>query len=60
MVKGCMIKVTKDNNDLPTNDGLSDIYDPGTLVKGTLRPDYNHLIVLSFGDYVQDKQSVTS
>ena len=57
-MNGCVIKVTKDDNDLPINDGLSDIYGPITLVKGTPRPDYDRLIMLSFGDYVQVKQPV--
>ena len=58
MIKGCVIKVTKDNTDLPLNDGLSDIYGPGTLVKGTTRHDYNLLNELNFGDYVQLTQLV--
>ena len=58
IVKGCVTKVTKDNNDLPLNDGLSGIYGPGTLVKGTPIPDYNCLKTLSFGNYVQAKQPV--
>ena len=53
MVKGCVIKMTKDNNELPINDGFLDIYGPGTLVKGTVRTDYNRIKVLKFGDYVQ-------
>ena len=56
MVKGCVIKVTKDNNDLPLNDGISDTHGPGTLVTGCNRPDYNDLKQLNFGDYVQVKQ----
>ena len=48
MAKGCIIKVTKDNNGLPIKDGLSDIYCRGILVKGTPRTDYNQLKALSF------------
>ena len=54
-----MTKATKDNNDLPINDGLSDIYGLGTLIKGTPRPDYNRLKMLSFGDYMQATQTVS-
>ena len=57
-MKGCIIKVTKDNNELPINNGLSDIYGPGTLVKGTPRLDYNRLKALSFGYYAQATQLV--
>ena len=58
MIKGRVIKVTKDNNNLPLNDGLSNIYGPDTLVKGTARLDYNRLNALNFGDYVQATQLV--
>ena len=58
MMNGCVIKVMKDHNDLPINDGLSDMYGPGTLVKVNARPDYNRLTGLNFGDYMQVTQPV--
>ena len=51
-VKGCVIKVTKDHNDLSANDGISDIHGPGILVTVRQKPGYNRLNVLNFGDYV--------
>ena len=40
IIKRCVIKVTKDHNDLPQNDGISDFHGPGTLVTGYQKPDY--------------------
>jgi len=56
MIKGCVIKFTKDSKDLPLNNGLSNVYGPGTLIKGTMQPDYNVLKALNFGDFVQATQ----
>jgi len=53
-----VIKVTKDHNDLPALDGISDVHGPGTLVVGSQNPDYNRLKVLNFGDYVQTRVTV--
>ena len=41
MIKGCLVKVTKDNKGLPLNTGLSCIYWLGTLVRYTARTDSN-------------------
>ena len=60
MVKGCTINVTKDHNDLPANDGISNIHGPGTLVTGSQKSDYNRLKVLNFSDYMQAHQPVNS
>ena len=57
MLKGCVIKVTKDNNNLPLNDGISEIHSSAILVTGRSRPDLNKLMGLNFGDHVQVKQS---
>ena len=57
-MKGCVIKVTKNHNDLPALDGISDTYGPGTLVTGSQRIDYNRIKVLNFGYYVQAHEPV--
>ena len=59
MVKGCVIRVTKNHNDLPALDGISDVYGPGTLVTGSQRLNYNRIKVLNFGDYVQAHEPVS-
>ena len=56
MLKGCVIKVTKDNNNLPLNDGISEIHSPATLITGRIMPEFDKLKGLNFGDYVQVKQ----
>lgn len=52
MVKGCIFKVTKDNNDLLLNDGMSYICGQCILVRGNVRLDYNCITVLNVSDYV--------
>ena len=58
MIKGCVIKLTKNQNELPAYDGILDVHSPGTLVTGCKKTDYNRLNVLHFGDYIQAHQPV--
>ena len=58
MVKGCVIRVTKNHNELPALDGISDVYGPGTLVTRSQRLIYDRIKVLDFGDYVQAHELV--
>ena len=49
---GCVIKVCKDENSLPAQNGVSSTTSPGTFILGTPRPDFNVMSRLNFGDYV--------
>ena len=43
-------------NCLPADDGILDTMSPNTLVTGAQNLDYNELVKLQFGDYVQVHQ----
>lgn len=59
MVRGAVIKTVQEANDLPVEDGVADNISPGTLIVGTQRPNYNNIIQLNFGDYVQVHEGKT-
>ena len=52
MAVGCLTKVYKDENQLPTQNGVSNTASPGTMILRTSRPDFNVISRLNFGDYV--------
>ena len=53
MVRACVIKVTKDLNDVPSGVGVSKDISPASFIAGRPTPDYNKVTELNFGDYVQ-------
>ena len=53
MIRGCLIKVVKERNNLPAENGVSRTVSPCTMIMGRPPPDYNEVIKLNFGDYVQ-------
>ena len=53
---GCVNYNIKRLNNLPADDGISDTLSLNTLVMGAQNPDYNELVKLQFGDYVQVHQ----
>ena len=53
MVRGCCVKVIKDLNNMPAEGGVSRTISPGSLIGGKPPPDYNKVMGLNFGDYVQ-------
>ena len=56
LVTGCINYNIKRLNNLPADDGISDIMSPNTRVTGAQNLDYNKLVKLQFGDYVQVHQ----
>ena len=53
LVTGCVNYNLKRLNNLPADDGISSTMSPNTLVTSAQCPDYNELVKLHFGDYVQ-------
>ena len=53
MVKGCVVKVTKDANNTPAENGVSKVLSPASMITGRPTPDYKRITELNFGDYVQ-------
>lgn len=62
MIMACAIHTVAQVNQLPSKVGVSTTMSPLTLITGTPRPDYHHVMDLNFGDYVQDTipRSVTN
>ena len=57
LVMGCVnYNIKHLMNNLPADDGISDTISPNTLVIGAQNLDYNELVKLQFGDYVQVHQ----
>ena len=56
LVTVCVNCNIKRLNNLPADDGISDTMSPNTLVTGAHNLDYNELVKLQFGDYVQVHQ----
>jgi len=52
MVAGAAMHALISINQLPSNNGLSNILSPSTLITGESTPDFNNIIKLNFGDYV--------
>ena len=57
LVAGCVQSVVKTLNNTPKRGGLSDILSPSTLVTGRPPPDFKTLTKLSFGEYVELKET---
>ena len=53
MVEGCVNSATMKINDLPADDGVSEVLSPAMLIVDRPAPDYNYVTSLQFGDYVQ-------
>ena len=53
MVAGMITHVVKCLNQIPTESGIDTDLSPATLITGSSPPDYNSVIKLNFGDYVQ-------
>ena len=53
MVAGMLTHITKSLNQLPAENGIDMHLSPATLITGCAAPDYNSVIKLNFGDYVQ-------
>ena len=53
MVAGMVLHVVKNLNSLPTDIGIQCGYSPASLITGSAPVDYNTVISLNFGDYVQ-------
>ena len=60
MVEGAQIHSIYRRNSLPAANGVSQTLSPETLITGLPPPDYNELIKLNFGDYVQTYEGETS
>ena len=58
LVAGCVQSVAKALNNTPKRGGLSDILSPSTLVTGRPPPDFKTLTKLSFGEYVELKETI--
>ena len=56
LVTGCVNYNLKRLNNLPADDGISSTMSPNTLVTGAQCPNYDELVKLHFGDYVQVHQ----
>ena len=56
MVVGCVTKLAKDLNQLPSFNGISKISSPSTLITGDACPDFRRITMLNFGEYVQVHQ----
>ena len=56
LITGCITYNIKRLNSIPAEDGISDTMSPNTLVTGAQCLDYNELVKLHFGDYVQVHQ----
>ena len=53
MTVGCVVFTTKMLNNLPCENGLSDILSPATQITGTPPPSYKEISKLKFGNYVE-------
>ena len=53
MIVGCVVKIFKDLNQLPAENGISDTASPSTLITGRARPYYVQVNKSKFGGYVQ-------
>ena len=53
MVEGYVVKSAKDLNQLPSFNGISQNLRPSTLLTDDVRPDFNRINSLNFGNYVQ-------
>ena len=53
MVAGMVTHVVKSLNQLPSETGIDTHLSPASLITGSPIPDYNNIIQLNYGDYVQ-------
>ena len=53
MVAGMITHVMKSLNQLPSETGIDNHLSPAALITGSTKPDYNSLIKLNYGEYVQ-------
>jgi len=53
MVEGSQRHSIHRRNNLPAKNGVSQVLSPETLISGMPAPDYNEIVKLNFGDYVQ-------
>jgi len=59
MVKGAQVHSIHRRNNLPAENGVSKDLSPETLITGLPPPDYNEIVKLNFGDYVQTYEGET-
>ena len=57
MVAGMVLHVVKSLNNLPSETGIQCAHSPATLITGCGPVDYNTVMSLNFGDYVQVHES---
>ena len=60
MVTGCAMHVLKSINGLPSENGLSTVLSPHTLITGEAAPSFKEICNLNFGDYVQTSHGRTT
>ena len=60
MVTGMVTHVIKSLNQLPSATGIDDHLSPADLITGSSTPDFNSIIKLNYGDYVQAYKPGTS
>ena len=57
LVAGCVQSVVKTLNNTPKRGGLSDVLSPSSLITGSPPPNFKTMTELSFGEYVEVKES---
>ena len=60
MVAGMVTHVVKSLNQLPSETGIDTHLSPASLITGSSKPDYNNIIQLNYGDYVQAYEPSTT
>ena len=60
MVSGMVTHIIKSLNQLPSETGIDNHLSPSALITGSSAPDFNSIMKLNYGDYVQTYEPTTN